>query len=352
MKYCQFCGKMLEDGAQCTCEEAQAAAQAAQQPPQPVPPQASQQPQQVPPQAPPQQQVPPQQVPPQYTQQPPLYTQAPPQYAQAPQQPPRQPSEMQQKAKAAANGLLSFLKTYFASPAQAVQSHMTQDGMMVSILLTVIRVLALGLAIFGVLHKICSSAASAVNSYSYYNTVKISAPFFGSLLYGILIAAIGMGLFILVVFVCAKAQKSTLSLGGAWQASANNGVLATALLLLAFLLSFVSISMALAFIAMAILASLIFGALTVQYTCPGSDSGLCWLVYFIGAVVVIFIGYQLFPMLLVKAAGGIKLSAGGESMTLGTMLDQAAKSFKEAFSGHTFDEIIDEIFSSALRYGF
>ena len=349
MKYCQFCGRQLEDDAQCTCEEAQAAARAAQQipqqpvPPQPVPPQAPQQPpqqfpQQVPPQAP---QQAPQQVPPQFSQQPPQ------------QQPPRQPSEMQQKAKAAASGLWSYLKSYCTSPAKAVQDSMAQQDTMVSILLTVIRVLALGLAIFGVLNRVCGTAVSTLNEYSYSrDAVKISAPLFESLLYGGLIAIIGMALFILVVFVAAKAQKSTLSLGGAWQASANNGVLTTALLLLAFLLSFASISMALTFIALAVLSSIIFGALTVQYTCPGSDSGLCWLVYFIGAAVVLFIGYQFFPTLLLKAAGGIKLTAGKESMTLGTMLDEAAKQFKEAFNGASFDEIIDEIFSSAWYYGF
>ena len=325
MKYCQFCGRQLEDGAQCTCDEAQAAARAAGQIPQPVPPQAPQQfSQQAPQQAPP----------------------------QASQQPPRQPSEMQQKAKAAASGLWSYLKSYCTSPAQAVQNSLAQQDMMVSILLTVIRVLALGLAIFGLLNRVCGAAASAFSSYSYYDSIKISAPFFESLLYGGLIAVIGMALFILVIFVSAKTQKSTLSLGGAWQVCANNGVLTTALLLLAFLLSFASISMALTFILLAVLSSVVFGVLSVQYTCPGSDSGLCWLVYFIGAAVVLFIGYQFFPTLLLKAAGGIKLSAGSESMTLGTMLDEAAKSIKEAFGGSSFDEIINSIFRQAMYYGF
>lgn len=339
MKYCQFCGRQLEDGAQCTCEEAQAAAQAAQQ----VPPQPPQFSQQVPPQQPPQysQQVPPQQVPPQFSQ-------------QAPQQAPRQPSEMQQKAKAAASGLWSYLKSYFASPAQAVQNSLAQQDMMVSILLTVIRVLALGLAIFGVLLRACGTAASALNAYSSYSysrdAVKISAPLFESLLYGGLIAAIGMALFILVIFVAAKVQKSTLSLGGAWQVSANNGVLTTALLLLSFLLSFASIPMALTFIALAVLSSIIFGALSVQYACPGSDSGLSWLVYFLGAAVVIFIGYKFFPTLLLKAAGGIKLTSGTESTTLGVMLDEAAKNIKDAFSSSSFTEIIKNIFSSAWYY--
>lgn len=352
MKYCQFCGKMLEDGAQCTCEEARAAAQVTQPIPQ-QPPQPFQQvpPQQVPPQqVPPQfsQQVPPQQVPPQYAQQ------VPPQYAQQvpPQQAPRQPSEMQQKAKAAASGLMGYLKSYFASPAKAVQDSLARQDMTVSIILTVVRVLALGLAIFGVLNRVCGIAGSAFKAYGYNasEAVKISVPFFESLLYGGLIAIIGMGLYILVVFVSAKAQKSTISLGGAWQASANNGVMTTALLLLAFLLSFVSIPFALALIALSILSSLIFGVLSVQHTCPGSDSGLCWLVYFIGAALVIFIGYQLFPSLFLKAAGAIKVTAGKESMTLGAMLDEVAEQFKQAFDGDSFTEIIESIFNRAMYY--
>lgn len=342
---------MLEDGAQCTCEEARAAAQVTQPIPQ-QPPQSFQQvpPQQVPPQQVPPQQVPPQQIPPQYGQVPPQYgQQVPPQYGQ---QAPKQPSEMQQKAKAAASGLMGYLKSYFASPAKAVQDSLARQDMTVSIILTVVRVLALGLAIFGVLNKVCGIASSAFKAYGYSasDAVKISVPFFESLLYGGLIAIIGMGLYILVVFVSAKAQKSTISLGGAWQASANNGVMTTALLLLAFLLSFVSIPFALALIALSILSSLIFGVLSVQHTCPGSDSGLCWLVYFIGAALVIFIGYQLFPSLLLKAAGAIKVTAGKESMTLGAMLDEVAEQFKQAFDGDSFTEIIESIFSRAMYY--
>lgn len=357
MKYCQFCGKMLEDGAQCTCEEARAAAQVTQ----PIPQQPPQSFQQVPPQQVPPQQIPPQygQVPPQYGQQvPPQYgQQVPPQYAQQvpPQQAPKQPSEMQQKAKAAASGLMGYLKSYFASPAKAVQDSLARQDMTVSIILTVVRVLALGLAIFGVLNKVCGIASSAFKAYGYSasDAVKISVPFFESLLYGGLIAIIGMGLYILVVFVSAKAQKSTISLGGAWQASANNGVMTTALLLLAFLLSFVSIPFALALIALSILSSLIFGVLSVQHTCPGSDSGLCWLVYFIGAALVIFIGCQLFLPLFLKAMGAIKVTAGKESFTLGTALDELARQFKEtfdAFDGDSFTEIIKSIFNRAMYY--
>lgn len=125
MKYCQFCGTQLEDGEQCTCQEAQEAAG-----------------------------------------QKPILTQE--QKSEAQQK----MADAQRKAKDTAMGLWSYLKAYFVSPAQAVRENAAQNGMMVSLLLTVIRVLSMELVVFGILNNLCRSISSALGSID----MKVGAP--------------------------------------------------------------------------------------------------------------------------------------------------------------------------------
>lgn len=319
MKYCRFCGTALQDGDICTCAPAQAAARqewmAAQQRRQ----------QQQPPVNPQQQQ--------------PLTPQQAPVYSRQRTGTQTGAAQAQQKARAAARGLVGYLKAYFASPAAAVR----QGDRLVGILLTVIRVLSVGLVIFGVLNKICGLSGSTVGKY-----LKISPPFFGSLLYGALIAAIGMGLYILAIFAVAKIQKSGLSLAAAWQYSANNGVLTTALLLLGFLLSFLSIRAALVCVLLAVLASLLFSVLTMQFACGGNRSGLFWLAFFAGTAIVLFLCYKLFPTLILKAVGGIKLHYSDKTTTIGKLMGDTLDELKDAFDADTFSDIFSSMFRRIL----
>lgn len=311
MKYCRFCGKALQDEDVCDCAPSQAAARqewmAAQQRGQ--------------------------------QQQPPVSPQRPPVYNRQRTGAQFGAAEAQQKAKAAAQGLAGYLKAYFASPAAAVR----QGDRLVSILLTVIRVLSMGLVIFGVLNKICGMSGSAVGRY-----LKISAPFFGSLLYGALIAVIGMGLYILAIFVVAKIHESNLSLAAAWQYSANNGVLTTALLLLGFLLSFLSIRAALACILLALLSSLLFSVLTAQFVCGGNRSGLFWLAFFAGIAIALFLCYKLFPTLILKAVGGIELHYSDKTTTIGKLMGDTLDEFKDAFDADAFSDIFSSMFRRIL----
>ena len=303
MRYCQFCGTKLEDGQQCTCQEAQEAAKqeaAAQE--------------------------------------------------AAGQKSQNQKDEVQQKmadaqrkAKDAAVGLWSYLKAYFASPAQAVQENAAQKGITVSLLLTVIRVLSMGLAVFGVLNNLCNSFSGSISSAFNTYEIKVSAPFLGSLLYGGLIAAVGMALFILGIFAVVKQQGGSLSLRGAWQASAGNGVLPTALLLVSFLLSFMSVPLALAFVALSVMASLTFGALTIQFVHTKNSSGLFWLIYFVAVVVIVGVCRYAVPELLLKAVGGITVSYRDESSTIGPVIDKMKDSFNSETLKDTFDQIVQQI---------
>lgn len=318
MKYCRFCGKVLPDGDICTCASAQAAAcqewMAAQQRRQQQPPTSQSQR-------------------PANPQQPPVYN-----WQRAGAQPGT--AQAQQKAKAAAQGLAGYLKAYFAFPAAAVR----QGSLPVSIFFTVVRVLSMGLIIFGVLNKICGISGSSVSKY-----LKISAPFFGSLLYGALIAVIGMCLYILAIFAVAKIQKSELSLITVWQYSANNGVLTTALLLLGFLLSFLSIQAALACILLAVLSSLLFSVLTAQLACNGNRSGLFWLTFFAGVAIVLFLCYKLFPMLILKTVGDIRLHYSDKTTTIGKLMGDTLGELKDAFGSNSFSDIFSSMFRNILR---
>lgn len=108
MPYCQHCGAKLEDGQTCTCEMAQAASQQPHQP---------EQPQQI---------TPPTALP-----------------AESPV------SIVFKKFK-------RYIASYVSNPEQAVRSVMAEEyDFTLPIVLTVIRLLAMGLAIYGLLSKIC-----------------------------------------------------------------------------------------------------------------------------------------------------------------------------------------------------
>lgn len=301
MAFCQFCGKELEEGKQCTCEQAQAAAQKEKT--------------------------------------------ASPDLSNLLSQ--EKMTEAQQKMKKAASGLVSYLKAYIAAPAKAVR-EMTESGdLMTSVILTVIQALSVGLVIFGVLAKICGMATAAVGAAPI--LIRVSAPFFGSLLYGILMTVIGMALFTLVLFVLDKVQKGGQKPVRLWQASANNSVPTTALFLLAFLVSCVSIPLALGVVVLAILSWIVMGVMTAQLTAPDGESILFWGIYFVGVALIVFIGYQLFPGFILNAVGGIKLTAGEESITLNLVIDSVVSSLKTSFDLSTLlPDLMNRILRAAM----
>ena len=285
MAFCKYCGASIPDGQTCTCAQAQAAAQQA----------AAQQ--------------------------------------SAAQQPAAQAAAAAQSTVVeAAKSVKPYLTEYFVNPANAVRRVVEQDNMTMAIALTVIRFLALGLAVFGLLRNICSTATSAAATamgamgaitdaagMSVATTIK--APFLGSILWGGIIALIGMALFAVMVFALVRIQKGTTSFKAIFEASSANGILTSALLLVAFVLSFLSLSLCLAFIGLSLFSWMICGVLTAQLLCPDNASGKFWLLYFVGVVLVVIIGYYVIPGLFLKAVGGISVTAMGVTTTLQSAID-------------------------------
>ena len=318
MAFCRYCGASLAEGQTCTCPQSQAG----------------------------QQSTPVQQ---------PVYQQ--PVYQQPAQ--PQQPSAAQQQAAAtaqaaqeAAKNIGSYLKDYFADANQAVRTVVEQDNLTFAIILTVIRALAMGLAVYGLLRKACAialqTAMMAAGGYGYSDMfgTSVEAPLVGSLLYGALIGLAGMALYILMVFVLMKLQKGTASLRAVYEASAANGILPTALLLLVFLASFVSMPFAVLCLVLAGLSWVVCGVLTAQLLCADNVSGKFWVLYFVGVVLVFWASSLILPNLFLNAAGGITVSKGGGiPFTLKQGIDAAKMQIAQmgGWSG-VFRELWSELF--------
>lgn len=303
MPYCQHCGTKLEDGQICTCEMAQSAA--------------SQQPQPA---------------------------QAPLQQPAAPATPPAesQVSIIFRKFKL-------YLSSYISNPTQAVRSVMAEEyDFTIPIVLTVIRLLAMGLAIYGYLNKVCKEILTLITttilrygSTADILTAKLTASLPKSLFFGALIAAIGMLLFAAMLYALVKIQHGEATFGDIFKASAANGVPTSALLLLAFLCSFFSVTPCVVFIALAMLSWIISGVRTARLVAPNSDSGSFGMMYFVGVVLIIVVGYWVIPTIFLWAVGGITASYMGETATLQSAFDEIKKLMaEEGISG--FKELYEK----------
>lgn len=314
MPYCQYCGTKLEDGQFCTCEMSKAAAN---QPPQP--------------------------------QQPPVQQSAA-QHAAPPAE--SQVSVIYKKFK-------QYLSAYISNPEQAIRSVMAAEHeMTVPVVLTVIRLLAMGLAIYGLLSKICNvvftfmtTSILRYSSTADILTASLTVSLPKCLFFGALIAAIGMLLFIVMLYALVKIQHGGAAFSDIFKASAANGVFTSALLLLSFLFSFISPMPSLLFIALAMLSWIISGVRTAQIVSPNSSTGTFCLLYFIGVVLIVVIGYYVIPPLSSQAIGGITASYMGESIALQDVFDTMSKSLKNEFAEEGIRSW-NEFFSMAMRQFF
>lgn len=306
MPYCQHCGTKLEDGQICTCEMAQSAA--------------SQQPQP----------------------------------AQAPLQQPAAPATPPAESQVSIifRKLKLYLSSYISNPTQAVRSAMAVEyDPTIPVALTVIRLLAMGLAIYGYLSKVCEDALALITAtvFRYSSsadilTAKLTASLPLTLFYGALIAGIGMLLFTGMLYALVRIQHGEAgeaTFGDIFKASAVNGVPTTALLLLAFLCSFVSAALCVFVIALSMLSWIISGVRTARLVAPNSDSGSFGMMYFVGVVLIIVVAYWVMPTIFFWAVGGITASYMGETATLQSAFDEIKKLMaEEGISG--FKELYEK----------
>lgn len=324
MAFCKFCGTQLAEGQVCSCPQAQAAARAAAQPVQPGQPMNTQQ-------LTPEQQA--------------AIQQAAAQRAAAQQAAAAKAAAVQNTVTAAAKGIVPYLKEYWTTPVQALQRVAQQNNMMLAVTMTIIRALALGLLVFGLLSNVCGMAMAAMFSYGGASAGNGIAPsILWSLIYGILIGVIGMALFIIVAFAMVKIQHGTASILNVYEVSAANGVYTTALLVLAMVFSFFSLQFSMIFLALSLISWIISGVLTVQTVSPGTNTGLFWVLYLVGVVLIIVVGFNIIPRLFIGAVGEIKVTTDGFTMPLKTAMASAIAELEEALTEFNFEDIFDDFF--------
>ena len=309
MPYCQFCGTKLEEGQKCTCELAQASVYLPSAQHTPV-----------------EQDIKNQKV------------------------PEIAPSSAKIQVSSILRDIKSYLGMYINNPAQAVHDITESESLLVPVTMSVIRLLAVGLAIYGVLHNVCGTAFDFIQSSllrdgetANFLTAKITVSIPKCLLYGALIAAIGMALFMVMAFALIKLQHGSTKLSTVYKASASNGVLTSTLLLLSFLCSFVSLKASLVFIALSMISWVICGVFTIQIVCPNSGSGILWLSYFIGVALIVVAGYYAIPPLFLRAVGGINASYMGTTVNLQTLFDAASNQLNTALTELGAESIWDAI---------
>ena len=290
MTYCQYCGTKLEDGQTCTCETTQAAEN---------------------------------------------------------QQTTQNEHPTVQSAPAAPNrvtvllkDMKAYLSAYISNPAQAVRSEVDTNSYTLSVALAVIRLLAMGLAVYGLLSTLCSDLLSGITSLTALlqsgginiQSIAISVSLKDCFVYGTIMAASGMALFLALALILARIHHGNMPLGKIFKASATNGVLTTVLLLLSFVSTFFSLKLCVIFMALAMLSWMISGVLTASVVNQNSNSGVFWLVYFVGIVLVIVGGGYVMSSLFARAVGEITVSYAGQTIALRTVLNALETGLKGALA--------------------
>lgn len=262
MAFCKFCGAKLEEGQTCTCPQAQAAAQ----PEAPVQPAEPMQPEAPAVEAPVQNAV---------NEQPavtPIASAA-----------PGQPSQFGLTMKR----FMELLGQFFKNPAQAIRAAVAEDQVIPAAILTAVRAVVMGLLLLGVNVKLFGDIRN-------YLDVPGAGIFF---LYGILMAVLTTGLFLVAVFVLSRITKSTVSFKAVFVANAFNSIWVTGLLLVATFFSFLSLNFCVLLVLAAAVVAVASGVLTAQLLCQDNQSGMFWGVYLAFALVVTvlctWIGYEL-----------------------------------------------------------
>ncbi len=349
MRFCEYCGAPLEDGQVCTCPQAQhkQQEQTTPQPEQPTqqPPQSGQQgygygqaqESQPGPQSGYQYQ---QQSGSGYQQQPGYGYQQQPGYGYQPgqtggpssqqaQQFAQMGKQMRDTTVHAAKSLKPFASQYWASPVQAVRTAVAEKNLTLAVTLTVIRVvvvIALLWSMVGKVAGILRGSLGALNAFSSMfgssTAITVSGNPLGSLVFGLLLAVLGMALFTLMLFVLTCMFKSGGSILDAYIANSANGGVTTVVLLLAFVGSIFSLNLALGLVALACFTAVLFGGLSAQALCQDQSNGGFWMCYLVGVAVILLVSWWLVPALVYQAVGGITLSMNGESITVREILKQ------------------------------
>lgn len=229
----------------------------------------------------------------------------------------------------AAKSLKPFFTQYWTSPIQAVRTAVAEKNLTLAVTLTIIRAVVVIALLWSMVGKVAGilrtgfgtlGAISSMLGSSAAMTVKGNP--LGSIVFGLLIAVLGMALFTLLLFGLTRIFKSGGSILDVYIANSANSGVTTAILLLAFVCSLFSLGLGLGLVVLACFSAVLFGGLSAQAVCTDQNSGMFWLCYLAGVAVILLVSWWLVPALVMQAVGGITLSMNGESITVGKILKQ------------------------------
>ena len=229
----------------------------------------------------------------------------------------------------AAKSLKPFFAQYWASPVQAIRTAVAEKNLTVAITLSVIRVVVVIALLWNVVGQVAGSIRGTVGALSGLGNLMGSSAVMtvrgnplGSILFGLIIAVVGMALFTLVLFALTRILKSGGSILDMYIANSANGGVTTVVLFLAFVCAFFSLNVAVGLVVLACFTAVVCGSLSAQAVCGDQSSGMFWLCYLGGMLVILAVSWWIVPPCVIQAVGGITLSLDGSSITIREFLDR------------------------------
>lgn len=218
--------------------------------------------------------------------------------------------QMRNVTAQAAKNFKPFLSQYFSNPIAATRAAVEHKNVSLAVTLAVIRLLTVVFLVLSISAKLVDTVMSGLSFLgSILSMVGLGFGDSGSpflcILYGILVAFIGVALFTLSLFALTQIFKSGGNFLGVFIANSVNGIVMTALLLLALVLSFLSLSLALGLVVMACLTAVVMGWLSARAVCPGQESGAFLFSYLGCILVVLIISWLVVPDILLRAVAAM-----------------------------------------------
>lgn len=229
----------------------------------------------------------------------------------------------------AAKSLKPFFAQYWASPVQAIRTAVAEKNLTVAITLSVIRVVVVIALLWNVVGQVAGSIRSTIGPLSSLGNLMGSSSVMtvrgnplGSILFGLIIAVVGMALFTLVLFALTRILKSGGSILDMYIANSANGGVTTVVLFLAFVCAFFSLNVAVGLVVLACFTAVVCGSLSAQAVCGDQSSGMFWLCYLGGMLVILAVSWWIVPPCVIQAVGGITLTLDGSSITIREFLER------------------------------
>ena len=229
----------------------------------------------------------------------------------------------------AAKSLKPFFAQYWASPVQAIRTAVAEKNLTVAVTLSVIRVVVVIALLWNVVGQVAGSIRSTIGPLSSLGNLMGSSSVMtvrgnplGSIVFGLLIAVLGMALFTLVLFALTRIFKSGGSILDMYIANSANGGVTTVVLFLAFVCAFFSLNVAVGLVVLACFTAVVCGSLSAQAVCGDQSSGMFWLCYLGGMLVILAVSWWIVPPCVIQTVGGITLTLDGSSITIREFLER------------------------------